>query len=1040
MIALPAGLAAPAPAGAVPHANDPLNTYWGSVEPGGIGCSSCHTLNATEGDPQTSYISVTSRTLPELRSANGGVTPASLGCTYCHNRASATTKMKGALAQFSGQRSQHPVGRTFTGGSAYTDTQGEYLSSLGSNTPDEMDCLDCHDETLVAPGGYYMAHEDPPASNPYLLKLVTAAGQNDDLCRSCHGALTAGDWKSKGKDIRVTSHLDGRDPANALAESDGTLLLPSDPGKDGSADSLTNQCAGCHAVHGAPNAKLFTSAFSNGTACTACHLAGDRFDNYTRHGHGKTTPDALSTYEYGGVRMDLAMPCTDCHVPLDVSTTNAAGTRKKHNERLAVDGNRETYKKNFNLSKNVNSTDPGTATGNPEWGICISCHALATYKAHVSFEGAPRGCQDCHDEHAEGSGTTSNVFMIPETSKKRGYFRVPALTPAGTETVLYTAPRFEQDHVTVAAGPFDFYRADGNGSCDNTECHGATNSATSPGPLSQLMGTSSADTRHSGGYFAPGGDCATCHSHNDPQGGWGARTYCDECHLSTGFPNQTGIARGHTDANESLTFHTLHANSPLVAGCADCHVHNGKTVSPNSGTHADGTVNFGGPRLTTALNYSATGYATVNCTAANGCHDADNNEWRLGLDGTVADSCADCHDAGTTNVVDAGKTLDQGGFPVPGRSSATKHTRHLANSAYVPGGCNDCHGANATAGGHAGHVNATAETAATAKLTAYTRATFTCVTSCHLANTAGDWTNPASLVCTDCHAGTFIGGGANLPATGLHAGVPTVTGVAHDDSFPYNGGGSTAVCTTCHTGTISAAHVTGTLDTSGVLFNANVNFTDGAPPACAPSLAGCHTDQLAGVGAWSRRWSSSAVNSDGTECANCHGGSPTDAAPAAWTAWTTNAGTLARPNMAGVAGPAGADGDPRRRLGRDQRREDPDDPLGVQDLPRDELADRCRARLQRDPDVGRARLPRQRQHRHQRAERLDQRGEQRDARRAPNTTATTTPRSRPPTTPARRPATRARRTPTRTWATRPGRSGTATMAPAPATAATGTRR
>ena len=74
-IALITGLIAPAPAGAVPHANDPLNTYWGVVEPGGNGCSSCHTLKASEGAPNTNYIIATSRTFPDMKAANGGATP-----------------------------------------------------------------------------------------------------------------------------------------------------------------------------------------------------------------------------------------------------------------------------------------------------------------------------------------------------------------------------------------------------------------------------------------------------------------------------------------------------------------------------------------------------------------------------------------------------------------------------------------------------------------------------------------------------------------------------------------------------------------------------------------------------------------------------------------------------------------------------------------------------------------------------------------------------------------------------------------------------
>ena len=101
-----------------------------------------------------------------MRAANGGVTPVNLGCTYCHNRATATTKMKGVLSHFSGQRSQHPVGRSFVGGSAYADTQGEFLSSYLSNAAQEMDCLDCHDESLIAPNDYYMAHARPPRQQP----------------------------------------------------------------------------------------------------------------------------------------------------------------------------------------------------------------------------------------------------------------------------------------------------------------------------------------------------------------------------------------------------------------------------------------------------------------------------------------------------------------------------------------------------------------------------------------------------------------------------------------------------------------------------------------------------------------------------------------------------------------------------------------------------------------------------------------------------------------------------------------------------------
>ena len=63
------------------------------------------------------------------------------------------------------------------------------------------------------------------------------------------------------------------------------------------------------------------NAYGNGAACTTCHLAGDRYDNYKKRGHGKTTPDSLSTYQHAGVRLILALPCTACHFAMDVTTS-----------------------------------------------------------------------------------------------------------------------------------------------------------------------------------------------------------------------------------------------------------------------------------------------------------------------------------------------------------------------------------------------------------------------------------------------------------------------------------------------------------------------------------------------------------------------------------------------------------------------------------------------------------------------------------------------------------------------------------------------
>ena len=55
-------------------------------------------------------------------------------------------------------------------------------------------------------------------------------------------------------------------------------------------------------------------------------------------------------------------------------------------------------------------------------------------------------------------------------------------------------------------------------------------------------------------------------------------------------------------------------------------------------------------------------------------------------------------------------------------------------------------------------------------------------------------------------------------------------------------------------------------------------------PTCGPNggaFTTCHGPTVSNgdAGSWKRRWDTSAANTDGTECANCHGGSPTDARP-----------------------------------------------------------------------------------------------------------------------------------------------------------------
>ena len=167
----------------------------------GEACYNCHTLDINEGDPNTSYINKLSRTFPRIKDYDGlpsTSAPANLGCTYCHNDNGRTDKMLPALTHFQGRTSFHPVGYNFNG--AGSDTFNEYLSTVGSATNQELDCVDCHDLVNEADGqddkattgvdegtdgnpatskggptGKYPEHGAPvhPLTNPYLLNKLS---------------------------------------------------------------------------------------------------------------------------------------------------------------------------------------------------------------------------------------------------------------------------------------------------------------------------------------------------------------------------------------------------------------------------------------------------------------------------------------------------------------------------------------------------------------------------------------------------------------------------------------------------------------------------------------------------------------------------------------------------------------------------------------------------------------------------------------------------------------------------------------------------
>ena len=217
----------------------------------------------------------------------------------------------------------------------------------------------------------------------------------------------------------------------------------------------------------------------------------------------------------------MGMGCSSCHQILDTSDTS--GTRKTHVEQPTGGTIQANYKARYNLSLSLQGTDLGSSYGNPTLGVCYFCHG-----GYIKHQGdgtdVTSGCQDCHDEHAEGAGAGANYFMIPPTSKPTGtYLVTPAKTRSGLEAVTYDSPRRDPATGTeYSDSSIDFYRADNAGTCDNQECHGL---AGGPGALSTLMAAGTGT--HSGSVpQAAGSDCGFCHEHNEPTGGWRAGGSC----------------------------------------------------------------------------------------------------------------------------------------------------------------------------------------------------------------------------------------------------------------------------------------------------------------------------------------------------------------------------------------------------------------------------------------------------------------------------------------------------------------------------------
>jgi predicted CxxxxCH...CXXCH cytochrome family protein len=676
------------------------------------------------------------------------------------------------------------------------------------------DCTTCHYNTAQDGALEHSA----PVTGEHVLHVTASASYVND-CQSCHGANSNAGTHG--------GHWDG------LPSFDTGVITT----WTGGTSTCVNTCHDSGTGDWAVAATL---------ACTDCHQGG------TYLGSGSNMPaTGLHTASASGVEAHddsfdgASAGCTDCHNN-PPTNLHVDGTKQAPN---AATYSFTSTNVTVNLASNANTTDDTCTatchTDNGDWTRKWTRNANSTATA----VGDDR-CDACHGDN-QGSDPSWNAGVVDHVSDQED--------PDGTANEIIG------NHTDGSV-------------CG--KCHG----------IGASTGSYAFATNHEDGTISMNGPDATPGpvagaQYNDGTGGCEAACHdpswtmpvspnftvdyddygsgdCDTCHAIDN-------GRDHSDAAESDTTHQTHSGNAYASGCDSCHAHDGSSIPPSTGIHGDGTVNFGGTRMTTAFNYTTT-FSDASCsTAANGCHVADGGEWSSGtLVGGATGRCESCHSSG--DFLDAGGEADLSASVGP---NAGPHDEHMANNSYVPRDCVTCHG-------HSGEPSATAPTHSTqgnvniisvANSLTSIASLPDCTNACHdvIPGSYGDWTDGNPLDCLDCHSGGWIAS-AYQPSSGLHN-MTLVT--PHDESIGANR------CSECHA-TPAGTHINGswTADNSSntdrFVNRTNLTWNDGSTNngTCSGSgLSGCHTDS----GNWTRKWSTAADSTSQTlgdaRCDVCHG-------------------------------------------------------------------------------------------------------------------------------------------------------------------------
>jgi hypothetical protein len=548
--------------------------------------------------------------------------------------------------------------------------------------------------------------------------------------------------------------------------------------------------------------------------CDDCH-------NSNGADHTGTNEDATThntTHDYSG--STYITNCTTCHGHEGSGGTHGDGTVNFNATNLVTtDYNEDAGNFNGSCTTSCHDSDSGDWELGLRTDICVDCHLSSG-----SMGTAGAATSGLHTGTLTVSGNTHDDSFDDGNS--------------GTATC-------ETCHTTTpSTGHYD-------GSKDGTQANFAANVGYADGTPETCGPSSGMSTCHDDGgawsrewsttaTASNGDECANCHG--DVAKGWvtgvslrhetdteleanhDGTDMCVTCHAwddGGTYPEYiwgTHHRNGTIEINNQLTF----VDGGALVGCSDCHVATGGT--------GDGGYQFQ-DTFSGSGGLSRWGRDQTNITGP-------------------SVSCVDCHNSNGADHTDTNEAV------------GTHDTTHDYSTSTYIASCTTCHGHEGSGGNHKdGTVQFNATNLVSTNYNVDTgNFDGSCTTSCHDSD-AGDWElGLRTDACVDCHssAGTM----GSDPTSGLHSLTPTISGASgtHDETL-------TGGCEACHTTAPSSSHVDGTLQTSYPTIEVNPptgSFTDGTPPVCTST---CHSDNAA----WSREWSDTADNTDGTECANCHG-------------------------------------------------------------------------------------------------------------------------------------------------------------------------